>query len=291
MKSLLSMAIFFLSLILSSAEILAPITLWPNGAPGALGAGSNDIPTMTPYLPDPALATGAAMIICPGGGYVSLGDNEGKDYAFWLNQHGITCFVLKFRLSNAGYHHPAFLQDATRAMRLVRAKAADWNIDPKRVGIIGSSGGGHLASTLLTHFDFGDTNSDDPVERQSSRPDLGILCYPIITLGQYTHEYTKNNLLGTNHSPELVQFLSNELQVTSNTPPCFIWATDEDKAVPVENSLLFAEALRKNGVPFELHLYQHGGHGIGLGDKAPFAHPHPWTGECLIWLKEHNFVK
>jgi acetyl esterase/lipase len=183
------------------------------------------------------------------------------------------------------------LQDAARAVRLVRTRIAGWKIDPHRVGIMGSSAGGHLASTLLTHFDAGDTNATDPVERQSSRPDLGILCYPVITLGEYTHQGSKDNLLGKDPPPELVRLLSNELQVATNTPPCFLWTTFEDKTVPMENTMLFAEALRKNHVPFDLHIYQKGGHGLGLKDKPPFANPHPWADDCLFWLKQQGFVQ
>jgi len=271
------------------AEIQAPIPLWPGGAPGALGNTTNDIPTLTVHRPEGTNATGAAMVICPGGSYSHLAPHEGKNYALWLNQQGMTCFVLKYRLGSNGYRHPAMLQDAARAMRLVRARAADWKIDPKRVGIMGSSAGGHLASTLLTHYDLGDTNAADPIEHQSSRPDIGILCYPVITMGEYAHQGSKTNLLGINPSPELVRLLSNELQVTTNTPPCFIWQTFEDKTVSVENSLIFAEALRKNHVPFDLHIYQKGRHGLGLNDPPPFTHPHPWAGDCLLWIKEQGF--
>ena len=185
------------------------------------------------------------MVICPGGGYAHLAPHEGNDYALWLNQHGVTCFVLKYRLGSSGYHYPAEFQDVARAMRWVRAHADDYKIDPQRVGIMGSSAGGHLASTLLTHFDSGDTNSTDPIEQQSSRPDLGILCYAVITMGEFAHQGSKENLLGKNPSPELVTLLSNELQVTTNTPPCFIWATFEDKTVPMENTLMFAERCEK----------------------------------------------
>ena|ERR1017187_2426968 len=291
MKTIFALAVVLSFSIRSYAEIQAPIPLWPDGAPGALGSTSNDIPTLTLYLPDSTNTTGAAMVICPGGAYGHLAPHEGKNYALWLNQHGVTCFVLKYRLGSSGYRHPAMLQDAARAMRLVRARAADWKIDPKRVGIMGSSAGGHLASTLMTHFDLGNTNATDPIERQSSRPDLGILCYPVITLGEYAHQDSKTNLLGTHPPPELVRLLSNELQVTTNTPPCFIWQTFEDKTVSVENSLMFAEALRKNHVPFDLHIYQKGKHGLGLSDKPPFAHPHPWANDCLFWLKEQGFVQ
>ena len=275
----------------ATAAPLQPLPLWPNGAPGALGTAEKDIPTLTPYLPEPDQATGAAIVVCPGGGYGGLAPHEGNDYALWLNQHGVAAFVLKYRLGSNGYRHPAMLQDAARAVRLARANAGEWKVDPKRVGIMGSSAGGHLASTLLTHFDAGDPNATDPVERQSSRPDLGILCYAVITMGQYTHEGSKRNLLGNSPSPALVDLLSNEKQVTKDTPPCFIWHTWEDGAVPVENSLQFAEALRKAGVPFDLHIYQKGGHGMGLADKPPFAHPHPWAADCLFWLKVQGFVR
>ena len=291
MKTLFVLVISGLSLILSHAEMKNAVLLWPDGAPGALGTNAPDVPTLTPYFPDPTNRTGAAMVICPGGGYEYLAPHEGKDYALWLNQHGVTCFVLKYRLGLNGYHYPAEFEDVTRAMRLVRARAGEWNIDPHRIGIMGSSAGGHLASTLLTHFDSGNTNSNDPIEQHSSRPDLGILCYPVITMGEYTHQGSKKNLLGKNPSRKLITLLSNELQVKTNTPPCFIWCTYEDKTVPMENSLMFAGALRKNHVPFDLHIYQKGGHGMGLADKPPFAHPHPWAGDCLFWLKAQGFVE
>src|SRR6266850_5254179 len=215
-----------------------PIPLWREGAPGALGTADNDIPTITPFLTsDPATASGAAMVILPGGGYGGLAPHEGKGYADWLVTNGITCFVVKYRLGSSGYRHPRMLEDAARSVRLVRARAEEWKIDPKRVGLMGSSAGGHLASTLLTHFDAGKPDADDPIERQSSRPDIGILCYPVITMGEHTHQGSKNNLLGKDPSPELAKLLSNELQVTKQTPPCFLFHTYEDTAVPVENSL------------------------------------------------------
>jgi len=300
MKTLFATTLLLTSLTFARAEMQTPIPLWPEGAPGALGTNTTDIPTLTPYLPDATNATGlprqsnatagAAMVICPGGGYGMLAPHEGNDYALWLNQHGVTCFVLKYRLGSDGYRHPAMLNDAARAVRWVRAHANDYQVDPHRVGIMGSSAGGHLASTLLTHFDSGDTNATDDVERQSSRPDLGILCYPVITMGEFTHQGSKDNLLGQNPSPELVKLLSNELQVTTNTPPCFVWTTFEDTVVPMENTMMFAEALRKNHVPFDLHIYQKGGHGMGLADKSPFTHPHPWANNCLFWLKAQKFV-
>jgi acetyl esterase/lipase len=221
-----------------------------------------------------------------------LAPHEGGQYARFLNEYGIAGFVLKYRLGSGGYRHPAMLQDAARAVRTVRARAGDWQVDPKRIGIMGSSAGGHLASTLLTHFDSGQADAADPIERQSSRPDLGILCYAVISLGKFTHQGSKHNLLGPDPSPELVRLLSNELQVTKETPPCFIWHTYEDNAVPVENSLQFAEALRKAGVPCDLHIYQKGQHGIGLGSSNWNSEKrHPWTRDCIFWLQAQGFAK
>jgi acetyl esterase/lipase len=268
------------------------LPLWPEGAPGALGKAEKDNPTLTPYFPDPAKATGAAIVICPGGGYGHLASHEGVDYARYLNELGIAGFVLKYRLGSDGYHHPAMLQDAARAVRLVRARAVEWKLDPKRIGIMGSSAGGHLAATLVTHFDAGDPSATDPIDRQSSRPGLGILCYAVITMGELTHQGSKENLLGRSPSAELVRELSNELHVTRETPPCFVWHTYEDNAVKVENSLNFAEALRKAGVPFDLHVYQKGGHGMGLGSREwSVEKRHPWTRDCAFWLKEQGFAK
>ena len=277
-----------ISLLVHAQEALP---LWPNGAPGALGHSTNDIPTITPFLAPADKATGAAIVVCPGGGYGGLASHEGADYALYLNQHGITAFVLKYRLGSHGYRHPRMLEDAQRAIRLARARAVEWNINPRRVGIMGSSAGGHLASTALTHFDAGKPDATDPVERQSSRPDLGILCYPVISLGPNTHLGSKNNLLGKEPSAELVDLLSNEKQVSRDTPPCFIWHTAEDKVVKVENSLEFAAALQRNGVPFDLHVYQKGPHGLGLQDKPPFNHVHPWARDLIFWLEEQRFAK
>lgn len=283
-----------LSLLLTAAlhaAPLAPIPLWPEGAPGALGDKDDDKPTLTVFLPAPEKATGAAVVICPGGGYGGLAAHEGAGYAEWLAEQGIAGIVLKYRLGSKGYRHPAMLNDAARAVRLTRAKAGEWKIDPKRVGVMGSSAGGHLASTLLTHFDAGKADAADPVERLSSRPDLGILCYAVISMGLNTHGGSKQNLLGKDPAPELVELLSNEKQVTKDTPPCFIWHTWEDNAVKVENSLEFAMALRKAGVPFDLHVYQKGSHGIGLGGGRAGGALHPWAADCLFWLKEQGFAK
>lgn len=291
MNRLLLSFLFLSALTVASAQTRTPVPLWMEAAPGALGKEDKDIPTLTPYLP--SNQTGgplAAIVVCPGGGYGGLAPHEGETYALFLNQNGLAAFVLKYRLGSHGYRHPVMLQDAARAVRLVRSQAATWNVDPKRVGIMGSSAGGHLASTLLTHFDAGQPEAADPVDRQSSRPDLGILCYAVISMGPLTHQGSKNNLLGKEPSEEAVRLLSNELQVTDKTPPCFIWHTWQDQAVKVENSLEFAAALRRHGVPFDLHVYEQGRHGIGLNDVPPFAHPHPWAGDLIFWLKAQGFV-
>ncbi len=292
MKSAFAILALAGSLAAASAQPTNSFPLWPDGAPGALGKQDKDIPTLTPFFPDPAQATGAAIVICPGGGYANLAAHEGRDYARFLNELGIAGFVLKYRLAPDGYHHPAMLQDAARAVRTLRARAAEWRLDPNHVGIMGSAAGGHLASTLLTHFDPGQPDAADVVERQSSRPDVGVLCYAVITLGRYTHQGSKNNLLGTNATPQMVEELSNELRVTKDTPPCFLWHTFEDRTVPSENSLQFAEALRRAGVPFDLHIYQKGGHGLGLGSTQWDPSKRlPWTADLAYWLKAQGFAK
>jgi acetyl esterase/lipase len=290
MRTLVRVATLAASCFPILAASLDPVALWPGGAPGALGTQDQDRPTLTPFLPEPALTNRTAVVVCPGGGYGGLAPHEGRDYALWLNQHGVAAFVLKYRLGSNGYRHPAMLHDAARAVRLVRANAAAWSVHPQRVGIMGSSAGGHLASTLLTHFDTGSPDAPDPVDRFSSRPDFGILCYAVITLGQFTHQGSKRNLLGPTPVDDLVQSLSNELQVTPQTPPTFLWHTWEDQAVPVENSLQFAAALRRAGVHFDLHVYERGRHGIGLADQPPFANPHPWARDCLYWLRERGLL-
>jgi len=266
------------------------IPLWANGAPGAKGQKPVDIPTITPFLVQKENNTKAAIVICPGGGYGGLAQHEGKTYAQFLQKHGINSFVLKYRLGSAGYRHPIMLMDAARAIRTVRTKSSEWNIDPKKIGIMGSSAGGHLTSTMITHFDNGDPKARDLIDRTSSRPDIGILCYPVITMGEFTHRGSKRNLLGDNPPGELVDLLSSEKQVKKNTPPTFIWHTMEDRAVPVENSLLFTSALRKSKVPFSLHIYQKGRHGIGLADKPPFKNVHPWAKDLVFWLTEQGFI-
>ena len=268
------------------------IPLWPEGSvPLAKGNQAVDVPTLTSYQPASGATTNApAMVILPGGGYGALAPHEGKDYALFLNREGIRCWVLKYRLGSNQYRHPAMLFAAARAVRWVRSHAAELGVDPNRIGIMGSSAGGHLASTLLTHHDAGKPDAADPVDRVSSRPDMGILCYPVITLGTYTHVGSKRNLLGDTPDPTLVEDLSNELRVNAETPPTFLWSLRDDAAVPIENSLQFALACRKAKVPFEIHLYDGKPHGIGLGAKPPeFANAHPWTADLLAWLKARGW--
>ena len=252
-----------------------------------MGKEPVDIPTLTPYLPPKEKMSGAAIIICPGGGYTHLADHEGRPVAEWLNSLGVTAFVLKYRLGPR-YHHPAPMQDAARAIRTVRARAAEWGLDPQRIGILGFSAGGHLASTAGTHFDSGKPGAPDAIERVSSRPNLMVLIYPVITMRDKTHAGSKKNLLGVEPTPELVTLLSNDEQVTKETPPAFLVHTMTDAAVPVENSLLFVSALRKAGVAVEFHMYERGPHGFGLGGKDPILAT--WPDRCADWLRLHGFV-
>jgi acetyl esterase/lipase len=264
-----------------------PIKLWPDAAPGSLGNEPADVPTLTPYLPPRDRMTGAAVVICPGGGYQMLADHEGRPVAEWLNSIGVAAFVLKYRIAPR-YHHPAPMLDAQRALRLVRARAVEWAIDPRRIGILGFSAGGHLASTVATHFDAGQADARDPIERVSSRPDLVILIYPVITMREQTHAGSRRNLLGEHPDPQLVALMSNDEQVTRETPPAFLIHTVNDEAVPVENSLLFAAALRKAGVAYEMHLYERGRHGFGLAPNDPVLSS--WPARCADWLRLHGFA-
>jgi len=275
------------------AQILGPIRLYTGDAPGALGQRPQDIPTLTPFLVAPEKRTGATMLILPGGGYGGLAEHEGTGYAEWFAARGITAYVLKYRLGSNGYRHPTMLNDAARALRMLRAFAKRDGLDPARIGVIGSSAGGHLAATLVTHFDPArpegpSLDPADPIDAESSRPDLGVLCYPVISFVEFTHTGSRKNLLGENPPARLVQNLSNETQVTPETSPCFLWHTSEDKSVPVENSLLFASALRKAGVPCSLHIYEKGAHGLGFGSATKPAPP--WADQLLYWFKERKFL-
>jgi acetyl esterase/lipase len=265
------------------------IPLWPGGAPGALGTEDRDIPTLSVYLPNANQGTGAAVIVCPGGGYGNLALNhEGRQVANWLNSLGVAAFVLKYRLGPR-YHHPIELGDAQRAVRLVRAQATELSVDPARVGIWGFSAGGHLASTASTHFDAGSANDSDPIQRAGSRPDFAILAYPVITFkAPYVHEGSRRNLLGESPDPELVENLSNELQVTSRTPPTFLFHTNEDKGVPAENSVMYYLALRKAGVAAEIHIFERGPHGVGLAMRDPALSQ--WPVLLVNWMRGQGLL-
>ena len=264
--------------------------LWPPGAPGTLGDTEKDKPSITVYLPPLEKATGAAVVICPGGGYGFLAvDHEGRQPAEFLNSLGIAAFVHRYRIAPR-YHHPAPLQDAQRAIRVVRAGAREWHIDPKRIGIWGFSAGGHLASTAATHFDSGKSDSDDPLERIGCRPDFVILSYPVITMQPpHTHMGSRKNLLGPEPAAALVEEYSNEKRVRADTPPTFLFHTTEDSAVPPENSILFYQALRKAGVPAELHIYERGKHGVGLAPTDSVLST--WTGRLSDWLRQRGLLE
>ena len=256
--------------------------LWENGAPGALGHDESDNPTLTFY---PA-AHGAptAVIIAPGGGYRGLEMNyEGRQVANWFNAAGISAFILKYRLGPR-YHHPIELGDAQRAIRFVRAHAADYELKPDRIGMLGFSAGGHLTSTAETHFDSGNPAAADPIDRVSSRPDFAVLCYAVVSMtAPYSHRGSAQALLGDSPDPALLDELSNETRVTPQTPPTFIFSTSEDTTVPSENSVAFYLALHKAQVPAELHIFQKGRHGVGLALADPGLGE--WPTLLLHWLR------
>lgn len=268
--------------------------LWSGQAPGAQGAEDRDIPTITAYLPRTMPKAGApgltAVIVAPGGGYGALAMNhEGRQVANYLNNLGIAAFVLKYRLGPR-YHHPVEIGDAQRAIRTLRSHAADWHLSPDHIGIMGFSAGGHLAMSASTHFDAGKADAADPIDRMSSRPDFAILGYPVISLvAPWTHQGSKKNLLGENPDPELAKNLSGEYAVTAQTPPTFLFLTNGDTAVPAENSVEYFLALRKAGVAAEMHIFQRGPHGVGLGGDD-FALSE-WPGLLANWLRVNAFVK
>ena len=265
------------------------VLLWPEGAPGAVGDRAEDRPTLTIHRPSDEAARDAAVVVFPGGGYVHLAmEKEGHRVARWLNSLGVTAFVLKYRLGPR-YRHPAPLQDAKRAVRYARLHADDYGIDPDKIGVWGFSAGGHLASTIGTHFDAGDAGADDPVERMSSRPDFLVLAYPVITFTEdFMHRGSRNALLGNDPDPELVQNLSNEKQVTAETPPTFLFHTSADTGVPAENSIVFYRALHEAGVPAELHIYEPGRHGVGLAPEDYVLSS--WTDRLADWLRVRGLL-
>jgi len=275
------------------SPLVGPIEyLWPKGAPLAQGEEERDKPNISVYLAPEDKATGAAVVVCPGGGYGGLAkDHEGHQVGVFFNGHGVSAFNLSYRLAPR-YHHPCMLLDVQRAIRLVRSRAAEWKIKPDRIGVMGFSAGGHLTSTAVTHFDDGKADADDPIDRVSCRPDFGILVYPVIALDKpYTHQGSKKNLLGDKmNDPLLVEDLSCEKRVTDKTPPCFLFHTNADSGVPPENSIDFYLALRKAKVPAELHIYERGGHGLGLGNDR-YPELKSWPERLAAWMDVRGLLK
>ena len=276
------------------------ITLWPEGVPGIKANATAEVdeeggrvsnihtPTLTVYPADPKLANGTAVIVCPGGGYARLAfDHEGIVPAKWYNAHGVTAFIIKYRLKE--YGHPAPLQDILRAIRLVRSRAAEFNIKADRIGVLGFSAGGHLAASAGTLFDAPEGKTGAALDSVSARPDFLMLLYPVITLQKpYAHGGSRSNLIGLNPTDEMVHHLSLDEQVTKATPPTFIVQTEEDKTVPVENSIMFYQALRKSGVMSELHLYAKGPHGFGM--KPNLGPTSEWPDRLASWMNSHGWL-
>jgi len=294
--------IFVFVVILMTLTVAVPIAnavgsskvepLWADGAPGARGTEDGDKPSLTIYLPAKEKATGAAVVICPGGGYGHLAmDHEGHQIAQWLNSFGVAGFILQYRHSRSGtgYGHPAPLQDAQRAVRMVRSRAKEWKVDPTRIGILGFSAGGHLASSAGTHFQNRYNDAKDSIDKSSCRPDFMILIYPVISFTEWcTHKGSRRNLLGNDPESELVENLSNERQVTPETPPTFLVHGNDDKGVPPENSIFFYLALRKAKVPAEMHIYENGRHGFGLGKQ--FGPVSSWPLRCQKWMENRGLL-
>jgi acetyl esterase/lipase len=265
------------------------VPLWPNGAPGALGEEDADKPSLTIYMPANTSGRMTAVIVAPGGSYARLSMNlEGREPANYLNALGIAAFVLQYRLGPR-YHHPIQLGDVQRAIRVVRSRASEWHLAADRIGIMGFSAGGHLASLASTRFDAGDASATDAVDRVSSRPDFAILAYPVISLtAAWTHQNSKKNLLGDDPDPALARSLSTETQVTPRTPPTFLYHTSTDATVPVENAVHYFLALRAAGVPAELHVFREGRHGSGLGLQDPALAE--WPALLANWLRASGYL-
>ena len=287
------MRTFFIVLLLGAACANATeprqIFLWEQNVPNALGSEEKDKPKITVWLPDADKSVGTAIVVCPGGGYVNLAlDHEGKQIAEWLNSFGVTAAVLEYRHRGKGYGHPNPMLDVQRAIRMVRANAGAWNIDPAKIGVLGFSAGGHLASTATVHFEA-HPNPVDDIDKVSCRPDFSILCYPVILFTTPNmHRGSMRSLLGENAPPELIEFYSTELHVTDKTPPTFQFTTNEDTTVPSENSIEFYLALRKHKIPAELHIYQKGRHGLGLAKGTTGTET--WSELCRAWLQSNGFV-
>ena len=277
------------------------VKLWPKGTPGEVVSPKPEEtfdgrrvryvsePTLTVYLPSKEQNTGVAVVICPGGGYgIEAMDHEGYDVADFLQSHGIAGIVLKYRLPYG--HSELPLQDAQQAMRMVRFHAEEWRIDPTKVGIAGFSAGGHLASTLSTHFDSGKKDAEDTIDRLSSRPDFSILLYPVVTFKEeWGHMGSRENLIGKTNDWRIIERFCNELQVTSQTPPAFIALADDDTAVKPRNSIEYYLALKREGIPAELHIFKEGGHGFGM-HKTGKAHDQ-WPLMVVEWMKAMKYIK
>jgi len=276
------------------------LKVWPNGAPDSNGLTQPEelfegkrvrnvsVAEMYVYLPKMGVNTGAAIVICPGGGYtMEAMDHEGYDMASWLASEGVAGIVLKYRLPYG--HDQIPLEDAQRAIRIVREKASEWGINPSKIGIAGSSAGGHLASTAGTKFDLGNPDSTDPTSKLSCRPNFMLLLYPVITLKEeFTHLGSRTNLIGQGNNWKLVEKYSNELNVTSQTPPTFLVLTDDDNAVPPRNSVEFYLALKKFNVPAEMHIFKEGGHGFGMNKKnLPVDQ---WPNLFIQWMKAQKII-
>lgn len=291
MKTLFCLSLVFSAALLATAQTAKPapterIALWPGKAPNGDGTFEDCAKELEVFLPSADKANGAAIVLCPGGGYIRhVTDREGYPIAQWLNEHGIACVILEYRLPKL--RHAVPLLDAQRAIRLTRANAAKWKLDPQRIGILGFSAGGHVASTATTHFDPGDANATDPIEQQSSRPDFAWFVYPVVTMGEFTHTGSKHELLGDNPSADLVRLCSNELQVTAGTPPVFLAHAIDDKPVPIENSRQFVAAMQKLQHPVELLELPTGGHGLN-GCKGPLWEQ--WKAAALVWSARQKLI-
>lgn len=284
-----------------SAQDLS-LKVWPNGAPekntppgeerswvdGIQRIENISEAEIYVYLPDKEKSTGAAVVICPGGGYwIEAIEHEGFQIAEFLKDNGIAGIVLKYRLPYGNHKIP--LMDTQQAIRIVRSKAAEWNIDPTKIGIAGSSAGGHLASTAGTHFDTGNPQASDMLAKLSCRPDFMLLLYPVVTFNEeWGHMGSRKNLIGEGNKWEMVEEYSNELQVTADTPPAFFILADDDKSVPPRNSIEFYLAMKKYGIPAELHIYSKGGHGFGMKETGlPCS---DWPGLFIDWLKSLQII-
>lgn len=299
MRPLLSIACLLLSTSIVSSALAQSadsqtVSLWPGLPAGSALRGDGDVPKLIITKVDSETPT-AAVVILPGGGYNGHAmDHEGYQFAEWFKSLGVSSAICTYRLrgkgnDGKGYGHPVPMMDAQRAIQTLRAKASEFNIDPNRIGVIGFSAGGHLCSTVSTHFANADASSDDPVARVSSRPDFSILCYPVVAFGKpHTHKGSQQNLIGPNPSLELIESLSNERQVSKETPPTFLFHTAADKVVPVQNSVEYYLACIEHGVPAEMHLFPEGRHGVGLAKKFPGADQ--WPKLCENWLRRLGFV-